>query len=124
MAAREFHGIIHNAWDNPLIEVKSDCYTGDWQDPWQPYKQPGAGRIEPQESKEWRSEGSTFVTGTSGYARWAVRVLEPSEGTEHFEFVQVNWAIPFWQVTSETKIYSEVWRNDPDEKDAFTPPDP
>jgi hypothetical protein len=124
MAAREFHGIIHNTWDSPLVEVMSDCDSGEWQDPWHPYEVPGAGRIESQQSGEWRSESDGFMTGTSGVARWAVRVLEISEGVEHFEFVQVNWSIPFNQVLSRPNITCAVFRNDPDEKDNFIRPDP
>ena len=64
------------------------------------------------------------MTGTSGWARWAVRVLEVSEGVEHFEFVQVNWSIPFNQALSNPDVSCGVSRNNPDEKDAFARPDP
>ena len=85
MATREFHGIIHNTWDNPLFRVADECDSGQWQDPWYPSKIPGAGRIDPQQHGEWRSESDGFMTGTSGWARWAVLVLDVSEGVEHFE---------------------------------------
>lgn len=98
MAAREFHGRIFNNWDTPLFRVADECDSGQWQDPWYPSKIPGAGKIETQQSGEWRSESDGIMTGTSGWARWAVRVLEVSEGVEHFEYVQVNWSIPFIQV--------------------------
>ncbi len=124
MAAREFHGIIHNTWDTPLFRVADDCDSGQWQDPWYPSKIPGAGKIDPQQSAEWRSESCGFMTGTSGWARWGISVLEISEGVEHFEFVQVNWSIPFNQVFSKVNITCAVFRNDPDPKDNFARPDP
>ena len=133
MAAREFHGIIYNTWDNPLYWVADDCDSGQWQDPWYPSKKPGAGKIDPQQHGEWRSEsgggllGAGFMTGTSGWARWAVLVLEISEGVEHFEYVQVNWSIPFIQVGdpfSKVNITCGVFRNDPSPKDVFVRPTP
>jgi hypothetical protein len=124
MAAREFHGIIYNTWDNSLYRVADDCDSGQWQDPWYPSEIPGAGKIDPQQSGEWRSESDGFMTGTSGWARWGVSVLEISEGVEHFEYVQVNWSIPFNQVLSDVNITCVVSRNDPDSKDNFTRPDP
>ncbi len=131
MAAREFHGIIHNTWDYPLHWSADECDSGQWQDPWYPSKKPGAGKIDPQQHGEWRSESDGFMTGTSGWARWNVRVLEPFEGAEHFEYVQVNWSIPFIQVGdvlgdpfSKVNITCAVSRNNPNPKDDFARPDP
>jgi hypothetical protein len=135
MAAREFHGIIYNMWDKPLYWSNDDCDSGQWQDPWYPSKVPGAGRIDPQQHGEWRSESDAFITGTgtSGWARWAVKVLEVSEGVEHVEYVQVNWSIPFWQFTitkdlkvgNTVNISCRVSRTNPaPPKDDSTPPDP
>jgi hypothetical protein len=69
------------------------------------------------------------MTGTSGWARWGVKVLKPCEGAEHYEYVQVNWSIPFIQVgdpfPSGVNITCTVFRNNPDPpKDVYTPPDP
>jgi hypothetical protein len=124
MAAREFHGIIHNTLDNPLMWNSDDCDSGQWQEPFLPSKTPGAGRIEPQQSGEWRSESDGFMTGTSGWARWSIRVSGVSEAAEHFEYVQVNWSIPFNQIFSRVDITYQVFRNNPDPHDAFAVPDP
>jgi hypothetical protein len=128
MAAREFHGIIYNTWDKPLYRVADECDSGQWQDPWYPSKIPGAGKIDPLQHGEWRSESDGFLTGTSGWARWAVSVLEIGEGFEHFEYVQVNWSIPFIQVGGplfpKVNITCSVSRNDPDPQDPFARPDP
>jgi hypothetical protein len=45
MAAREFHGLIKNEWENPLFHSADDVDGGDWQDPWYPSRVPGAGKI-------------------------------------------------------------------------------
>jgi len=124
MAAREFHGLIFNEFDSALFRTGDDVDSGQWQDPWYPSRIPGAGEIAPQQWGEWRSESDGVMTGTSGWARWAVRVLEVSEGVEHFEFVQVNWSIPFNQALSNPDVSCGVSRNNPDEKDAFARPDP
>ena len=114
MAAREFHGIILNRWNAPLNHNADDCDSGEWQDPWYPSKQPGAGLISPNESAEWRSESDGVMTGTSGWARWSV-----SAGGDHTEFVQVNWSIPFF---GEPTITCAVFRSDP--SDPFRDPRP
>lgn len=126
MAAREFHGVIKNEWDNPLIHVADDVDGGEWQDPWYPSMVPGAGRIEPGAEGEWRSESDGVMTGTSGWARWGVRVLDDvndagPDGLGHFEFVQVNWSIPFYGTPDITFAVS---RNNPSASDAFARPDP
>lgn len=123
MAAREFHGRIFNNWDTALLRVADDCDSGQWQGPWYPSKMPGAGRVEPQQWGEWRSESDGIMTGTSGWARWAVRVLEVSEGVEHFEYVQVNWSVPFNQLFSDVDVTCGVSRINPGEHDAFARPD-
>ena len=126
MAAREFHGIIYNTWDPPLRRVDDECDSGQWQDPWYPSNiAGGTGKINPQQRGEWRSESSSyFAEGTSGWVRWVVSVLEISEGTEHDEYVQVNWSIPFWQHINKVNITSAVSRTNPDPKDVFYTPDP
>jgi len=124
MAAREFHGIIHNTWDTALLRVADGHDDGQWQEPWFPSRIPGAGRIEPGHSGEWRGESDGIFEGTTGWARWAIRVLEISEGVEHFEYVQVNWTIPFWQVINPVLIWATVSRQNPNESNDFAPPDP
>jgi len=74
MAAREFHGVILNQWENPLVWNKDEVDGGEWQDPWYPSR--GSGRIGTNTEAEWRSESDGIMTGTSGWARWGVRVLE------------------------------------------------
>src|SRR5436309_874567 len=87
MAVREFQGVIDNKWENPVIRTADDVDGGQWQEPWFPSKVPGAGRIETSQEGEWRSESDGVATGTSGWARWAARVVDPSENpAEHFEF--------------------------------------
>lgn len=122
MPAREFQGSIHNDWDNPLVYSANDVDNGDWQDPWYPSEVPGAGRIEPSNEGEWRSESTFPLTGTSGWARWAVRVVDVFETpTEHFEWVQVNWSVPFLQ-KGPPNVTCGVFRSDPAPSDSFTPP--
>jgi hypothetical protein len=120
MASREFHGVISNEWDSPLVWSTDEVDGGEWQDPWYPSR--GAGRIEPNTTAEWRSESDGIMTGTSGWARWGVRVLDVSEG-DRFEFVQVNWSVPYYQ-TSYPNITCAVFRNNPNQTDAFAQPDP
>jgi hypothetical protein len=121
MAAREFHGVIFNQWDSPLFRSADDVDSGEWQDPWYPSQRPGAGEIKPQERGEWRSESDGIMTGTSGWARWGVRVYSPLENDDHFEFVQVNWSVPFLGAPNLTFA---VFRNNPNESDVFARPDP
>jgi hypothetical protein len=125
MAAREFQGVLVNNWDNPLVRTADNVDSGQWQDPWLPSHVPGAGRINPQEQGEWRSESDGILTGTSGWARWGVRVLDDvndagPDGMGHFEFVQVNWGVPFYGTPT---ITVGVSRNDPGNSDAFVTPD-
>lgn len=115
MADREFHGVIRNLWNSPLDWEDDKCDGGEWQDPWYPSKPSGAGKIEPGEEKEWRSESSGVFTGTSGWALWSVLVLE-----NHREYIQINWSIPF---LGKPDITCGVFRSDP--RDPFkdtTPP--
>jgi len=127
MAAREFHGLIKNEWENPLFHSADDVDGGDWQDPWYPSRVPGAGKINPQEEGEWRSESDGVMTGTSGWARWGVRVHDdindvgPDGLLGHAEFIQVNWGIPFYGAPN---ITFAVFRNKPDDPGAFAPHDP
>ncbi len=130
MAAREFHGIIYNGWNMPLYWLDDECDSGEWQDPWYPSRVPGAGKIEPQQSGEWRSESGgdipiigNIATGTSGWARWSVKVSDSSE-EDHFEYAQVNWSVPYNQIFSKIDVTSAVFRNNPDEQDAFAGHDP
>lgn len=125
MAAREFHGVIKNEWDNPLFRSADNVDGGEWQDPWYPSRVPGAGKINPQEEGEWRSESDGVMTGTSGWARWSVRVLDDindagPDGLGHFEFIQVNWSVPFY---GRPNVTFAVFRNNPDESDSFAHPD-
>ncbi len=111
MAVREFHGVIHNLWDNPVIRTADEVDGGQWQDPWFPSKVPGGGRIESSQSGEWRSESDGIATGTSGWARWAARVVDPFEvPPEHFEWFQVNWSVPF---LGKPNLTWGTSRNDP-----------
>lgn len=87
---------------------------GEWQGNFEPSKRPGAGEIGPNERKEWRSESDGILTGTSGWARWRIRV-----DTVHSEFVQVNWSVPFYGTPHVT---CGVFRSDP--SDIFHTPDP
>lgn len=124
MAAREFRGVIFNQWDSPLFHSNDDVDSGEWQDPWYPSQRPGAGEIAPQKEEEWRSESDGAWTGTSGWARWGVRVRDVfSDNADHFEYVQVNWSVPFFQ-TDYPNITWDTFRNNPDESDEFTKPDP
>jgi hypothetical protein len=96
MAVREFHATLKNSWDSPLVRTADDVDGGQWQEPFLPSQVPGAGRIEPSLEGEWRSESDGVATGTSGWARWATRVVDPFENPpEHFEWFQVNWSVPF-----------------------------
>lgn len=95
MAAREFHGILHNRCDSNLASHDQLCDSGQWQAPWYPYQRPGAGFIHADEQGEWRSESAAVVaTGTSGWVQWVIGVKTFNE-PDHTELVQVNWAIPF-----------------------------
>jgi hypothetical protein len=119
MAAREFHGLILNQWENQLVWSKDCVDGGEWQDPW--YPSAGSGHINPNKEAEWRSESDGVMTGTSGWARWSVRVLDDvndagPDGLGHFEFVQVNWSVPFY---GRPNITFAVFRNNPDESDTF-----
>jgi hypothetical protein len=117
MAFREYHGIIQNLWDNPLFRSGDGVDPGQWQDPWYPSQVPGAGRIEPSQQGEWRSESDRALQGTSGWARWAVKVVDPFDTAPvHDEWIQVNWDVPFVGTPSRTWGTS---RNDPDSTDAF-----
>lgn len=125
MAAREFQGVLVNNWTSPLFRTADDVDSGEWQDPFLPSHVPGAGHINPQEQGEWRSESDGILTGTSGWARWGVRVLDDvndagPDGLGHFEFVQVNWGVPFYGAPHFTVGIS---RNDPGNSDAFVTPD-
>jgi hypothetical protein len=101
MAAREFHGILHNLCDSNLASHDQDCDSGEWQEPWYPYQKPGAGFIHPGEQGEWRSESDGFATGTSGWVQWVIDVKTFNE-PDHTELVQVNWSIPFEGVPNVT----------------------
>ncbi len=94
MAAREFHGVLHNLCDSNLASHDQVCDSGEWQEPWYPYQRPGAGFIQPGEHGEWRSESDGFATGTSGWVQWVIDVKTFNE-PDHTELVQVNWSIPF-----------------------------
>lgn len=118
MAAREFHGVIKNEWESPLVHSKDDVDGGEWQDPWYPSRVPGAGKIDPGGEGEWRSESDGFLTGTSGWARWGVRVFDVDD--DHFEFIQVNWSVPFYGTPNITWA---VFRNKPDDPDPWVQPD-
>lgn len=45
LAVREFHSVIQNLWDAPVIRTADEVDGGQWQDPWFPSKVSGAGRI-------------------------------------------------------------------------------
>jgi hypothetical protein len=126
MAAREFQGVLVNKSGNPLFRNADNVDSGQWQEPFLPSRVPGAGRINPDEQGEWRSESDGIATGTSGWARWGVRVVGDvnDPGTDgmggHFEFVQVNWGVPFYGAPI---ITVGVSRNDPGNSDAFVTPD-
>ena len=110
MAAREFHGIIHNLCDSNLGSHDSDCDTGEWTDPWYPYQKPGAGLIHPDEKGEWRSESHLLTMKTSGWAQWVIDVRTFNE-PDHTELVQVNWSIPFFgapNVTCATARFNDT----------------
>jgi hypothetical protein len=95
MAFREFQGVLVNQWDEPVFRTADDVDGGQWQDPWLPSQIPGAGRIEVSQHGEWRSESAGIGTGTSGWARWGVKVVDVFENPpEHFEWIQVNWSLP------------------------------
>lgn len=118
MAVREFHGILRNLWDEPLFRSDDGVDSGQWQDPWFPSKVPGAGKIETSQEGEWRSESDGIATGTSGWARWAVRIVAPFESPPtHDEWIQVNWSVPFLGTPS---LSCGVFRNDPAGTDAFS----
>lgn len=125
MAAREFRGAILNQWDNPLVHIDDEVDSGEWQEPWLPSKIPGAGRINHNEQGEWRSESDGIMTGTSGWALWGVRVLEiagfNTEADDHFEFVRVNWSVP-WIEDNKLDITFAVFRSDP--REPFLDPRP
>lgn len=121
MAVREFQGVIHNLWDDPVIRTADDVDGGQWQEPWFPSQIPGAGRIEMSHEGEWRSESDGIATGTSGWARWAARVVDPFEApAEHFEWFQVSWSLPF---LGKPDLTWGTSRNDPASSEAFTTAD-
>lgn len=99
MAAREFHGVINNHSDNPLVWVGDGLDHGDWTAPWYPSKVPGAGRIAPGGEGKWRSESAGFLTGTAGWALWSIKVVElrgfENRPVDHVEYVRVSWSIPW-----------------------------
>lgn len=118
MAVREFRGIIHNLWEDPVTRTADEVDGGQWQEPFFPSQVPGAGRIEMSHEGEWRSESDGIATGTSGWARWGARVVDPFETpAEHFEFFQVNWSVPF---LGKPDLTWGVSRNDPASAEAFT----
>jgi hypothetical protein len=117
MAVREFHATLKNSWDNPLVRTADDVDGGQWQEPFLPSQVPGAGRIEPSLEGEWRSESDGVAKGTSGWARWATRVVDPFENpSEHFEWFQVNWSVPF---LGKPDLTWGTTRIDPASSDAF-----
>ena len=127
MAVREFKGIIANDWENPIITQSSNIDGGNWQQPFTPFDRTGAGNIKPGGIGEWRSESFGIGTGTSGQARWSVRVLDIADGDfgpdglGHSEFLQVNWDVPFGQTQSPT-LSCAVSRVNPEPSDAFSSP--
>lgn len=127
MAAREFHLVMVNQWDSPLIWSDDKVDDGEWQDPWYPSKVPGAGRIEPSKEGEWRSESNGLIgfTGTSGWARWSVRVLDVFDG-DHFEFIEVKWDLDYFNDgNASTHSWASISRINPKgNQDSFgAPPD-
>jgi hypothetical protein len=125
MAAREFHAIILNKSGSTLLHHNSDCDSGGWLSQF-PSKVPGAGKIADQQEGEFGTESDGFLTGTSGWARWSTRVFGGSSdvGVDglagHFEFVQVNWSVPF---EGSPTITFGVSRNDQDNSDSFATKD-
>jgi len=114
MALREFHGIITNQWDMPLFRRGDAVDSGDWQDPWYPSAVPGAGKIDPGHDGEWRSESTSVVSGTSGWARWDVHVDDAFD--DHFETVQGNWRVPAIMLGRDGPTITQgVFRSQPDE---------
>jgi hypothetical protein len=112
MAAREFHGVIENKWENVITWVTDEVDGGQWQDPWYPSRK--AGVIRPGEEGEWRSESGgdipvigidvSVATGTSGWALWSTAV------GDHTEFIRVSWNVPFFGVVD---IKGSTYRYDP-----------
>lgn len=122
MAEREFHCTISNKWDNPLYWSDDYPEHGVWQDPWYPSS---ASPIDPNSEAEWRAESDGWARGTAGWVRWSVRVLDDvndagPDGLGHFEFVQINWHVPFYGSPSVTFA---VFRNNPSESDSFAQTD-
>ena len=76
MAAREFHGVIHNQMDETIFWHDDKVDDGDWQDPWYPSIVPGAGKIEQGNSGEWRTESDGFFFGGvfAGTSGWGTKV--------------------------------------------------
>lgn len=116
MAAREFHGVIKNQWDEPIFWVADDCDSGEWRD----LPSQAARTIQPGQEGLWSSESDGILTGTSGWSLWSIHV-NPRNGTPHNEFIQVNWSVPFY---GKPNITWAVFRSDPREffRDP-TPPD-
>lgn len=118
MAVREFHGTILNKWENPVIRTNDGIEDGQWQGPFFPSEVPGAGRIETSHEGEWRSESDGLARGTAGWARWAARVEAFTEvPPEHFEWIQVNWNLPF---LGKPDLTWSVSRIDPESGDDFS----
>ena len=85
MAAREFHGVIKNQWDEPIFWVTDDCDSGEWRD----LPSQAARTIQPGQEGLWSSESDGILTGTSGWSLWSIHV-NPRNGTPHNEFIQVQ----------------------------------
>jgi hypothetical protein len=88
MATREFHGTLRNTTDQEARLEKFDCDSGEFSiNP-----EAGAKKIPPGGEGKFASESDGIMTGTSGWCRWSVEAFWPEN---HFEYIQINWGIPY-----------------------------
>jgi hypothetical protein len=102
MAAREFHVILKNRTGSDLVINRAECDGGEFD----LHPNDGAARVSPNSEGQFSSESDGIATGTSGWCRWSVRA------TDHTEFVQINWSVPF---IGKPHITFGVFRSDPDD---------
>lgn len=88
MATREFHGTLRNTTDQEVKLEKFDCDSGELSIS----PEVGAKIIPPGGEGKFASESDGIMTGTSGWCRWSVETFWPEN---HFEYIQVNWGIPY-----------------------------
>jgi hypothetical protein len=101
MPARLVQVTLRNNTSDPVRWITDGLDHGEWQDPWYPSRH---GRIEPGQEGTWRSESAGILTGTEGWAWFAV---DAADGTQ---FARIKWSRPY---VGNFGFELGVTRNDP-----------